>query len=59
MFQLWKQAYTFLKLAPISFTTKGIAKILSKLESNKTSGPDKMHPFILKYYANEIALIAT
>ena len=40
----------YFSLAPISFTSEGIAKILSNLHSNKVSGPDKVHPFILKHF---------
>jgi len=34
-----------------------LSLILSLLDTNKTSGPDNIHPYILKNCANEIAPI--
>ena len=41
----------------ISISQSGIHDLLKTLDEHKASGPDRISPFILKYYADEIAPI--
>ena len=40
----------------MKITEDGIAKILKKLKTDKSPGPDKIHPRILKEIADAIAI---
>ena len=44
-------------MSSISFSVDGIQHQLSSLDTSKASGPDNIHPYILKNCANEIAPI--
>ena len=46
-------------MSNITFTAKGIAKLLHNLNSYKAAGPDSISTFILKVAANEIAPVIT
>ena len=46
-------------LSAISYSTQGTETMLSNLDSDKASGPDRVHLFILKHGANEIAPMYT
>ena len=59
IFQFQKQAYAFPWLSAISYSTQGTETVLSDLDSDKASGPDRVHLFILKHGANEIAPMYT
>ena len=54
IFHFQKQAYTFPWLLAISYSTQGTETMVSNLDSDKASGPDRVHLFILKHGANEI-----
>ena len=42
-------------MPPIIFTQSGIQHLLSALDVNKASGPDRISPYILKYFAEELS----
>jgi len=48
---------TLSAMASITFSVAGIQQQLSLLDSNKASGPDNIHSYILKNCANEISPI--
>ena len=48
---------TYPFISSITFSTQGIETILANLDPNKTSGPDNLHPYILKHCAHVIAPI--
>lgn len=45
------------RMLPIEITVKGVAKLLSQLNTNKSLGPDGISPHILKQCSNELAPI--
>ena len=49
IFHFQKQAYTFPWLLAISHSTQGTETMFSNLDSDKASGPDRVHLFILKH----------
>ena len=48
---------TYPSVSSITFSTQGIETILANLDPNKSSGPDNLHPYILKHCAHVMAPI--
>ena len=44
-------------MQPIQFSEAGIQALLQNLDTNKSPGPDGIHPIILKHCASELAPI--
>ena len=44
-------------MQPIQFSEAGIQALLQNLDTNKSSGPDGIHPITLKHCASELAVV--
>ena len=47
----------FHTMQPIQFSESGIQMLLQNLEANKSPGPDRIHPLVLKHCSYELAPI--